>query len=102
MEMYGRTPDHGLTVCHKSGVLMVDTCPKKRSGFETFEEKSLNTRNVTNNNFGLNDVSEHFSTNFSVQQEGSSKEDITTFLETAKLDITHPKLKELFYQILQD
>ena len=36
------------------------------------------------------------------QKSGSSKEDITTFLETAKLDITHPKLKELFYQILQD
>ena len=36
------------------------------------------------------------------QKSGSSKEDIDTFLATAKSDITHPKLKELFQQILQD
>ena len=36
------------------------------------------------------------------QKSGSSKENIAPFLETAKSDIIHPKLKELFYQILQD
>ena len=36
------------------------------------------------------------------QKSGSSKENIATFLETARQDITHPKLKEIFQQILQD
>ena len=36
------------------------------------------------------------------QKSGSSKEDIATFLETAKSDITHPKLKDILNQILQD
>ena len=36
------------------------------------------------------------------QKSGLSKEDITTFLETAKSDITHPKLKDILNQILQD
>ena len=36
------------------------------------------------------------------QKSGSSKEDITTFLETAKSDISHPKLKEIFTKIVED
>ena len=36
------------------------------------------------------------------QKDGSSKEDITTFLETAKSDITHPKLQQLFRKIIED
>ena len=36
------------------------------------------------------------------QKSGSSKEDIATFLETAKSDITHPKIKELFTKIIED
>ena len=36
------------------------------------------------------------------QKLGSSKEDIAPFLETAKLDITHPKLKKLLDDILQN
>ena len=36
------------------------------------------------------------------QKLGSSKEDISTFLETAKSDITHPKIKELFTKIIED
>ena len=36
------------------------------------------------------------------QKSGLSKENITTFLETAKSDITHPKLKDILNQILQD
>mgnify|MGYP006121651091 CR=1 FL=1 len=36
------------------------------------------------------------------QKSGSSKENISTFLETAKLDITHPKLKEIFTKIIED
>jgi len=36
------------------------------------------------------------------EKSGSSKENITTFLQTAKSDITHPKLKELFTKIVED
>jgi len=36
------------------------------------------------------------------QKSGSSKEDIAIFLETAKSDITHPKLLNILNQILQD
>jgi putative hydrolases of HD superfamily len=36
------------------------------------------------------------------QKSGSSKEDISSFLETAKSEITHPKLKELFRKIIED
>ena len=36
------------------------------------------------------------------QKSGSSEEDIAIFLETAKSDITHPKLKDILNQILQD
>ena len=36
------------------------------------------------------------------QKSGSSEEDISTFLETAKSDITHPKIKELFTKIIED
>jgi putative hydrolase of HD superfamily len=36
------------------------------------------------------------------EKSGSSKENIATFLQTAKSDITHPKLKELFDQIVKD
>jgi putative hydrolase of HD superfamily len=36
------------------------------------------------------------------QKDGLSKEDITTFLETAKSDITHPKLQQLFRKIVED
>ena len=36
------------------------------------------------------------------QKEGASKETIAPFLESASTSITHPKLKELFEQILQD
>ena len=36
------------------------------------------------------------------QKSGSSKENIATFLQTAKSDITHPKLKELFDQLVKD
>ena len=32
------------------------------------------------------------------QKLGSSKEDISTFLETAKSDITHPKNKRIIYK----
>ena len=36
------------------------------------------------------------------QKEGASKEKTAPFLESARTSITHPKLKELFDQILQD
>ena len=36
------------------------------------------------------------------EKSGSSKENIATFLQTAKSDITHPKLKELFTKIVND
>jgi len=36
------------------------------------------------------------------QKSGSSEEDITTFLETAKSSIVHPKLKDILNQILKD
>ena len=36
------------------------------------------------------------------QKSGSSKENISTFLETAKSDITHPKLQQLFRKITED
>ena len=36
------------------------------------------------------------------QKSGSSKENIATFLETAKSDITHPKIKELFTKLIED
>ena len=36
------------------------------------------------------------------QKSGSTKEDIDIFLETAKSDITHPKIKELFTKIIED
>ena len=36
------------------------------------------------------------------EKSGSSKDNIATFLETAKSDITHPKLKKILNQILQD
>ena len=36
------------------------------------------------------------------EKSGSSKENIATFLQTAKSDITHPKLKELFTKIVED
>jgi len=36
------------------------------------------------------------------EKSGSSKENTATFLQTAKSDITHPKLKELFTKIVED
>jgi putative hydrolase of HD superfamily len=36
------------------------------------------------------------------QKEGASKEKIASFLESARISITHPKLKELFNLIQQD
>ena len=36
------------------------------------------------------------------EKSGSSKENIAAFLQTAKSDITHPKLKELFTKIVED
>ena len=36
------------------------------------------------------------------QKSGSSEEDIATFLETAKSDIIHPKLQQLFRKIIED
>jgi len=36
------------------------------------------------------------------EKSGSLKENIATFLQTAKSDITHPKLKELFTKIVED
>mgnify|MGYP002282316033 CR=1 FL=1 len=36
------------------------------------------------------------------QKSGSSKENISTFLETAKSDITNPKLQQLFRKITED
>ena len=36
------------------------------------------------------------------QKQGSSKEDIKPFLESAKTSITHPKLKELFRKIVEE
>jgi hypothetical protein len=36
------------------------------------------------------------------EKSSLSKKDISPFLETAKADITHPKLKELFDQIVKD
>ena len=36
------------------------------------------------------------------EKSGSSKDNIATFLETAKSDIIHPKLKKILNQILQD
>jgi putative hydrolase of HD superfamily len=36
------------------------------------------------------------------QKEGSSKEAIESFFKSAENEITHPKLKELFYRIIQD
>ena len=36
------------------------------------------------------------------EKSGSSKENIATFLQTAKSDIAHPKLKELFTKIVED
>jgi len=36
------------------------------------------------------------------EKSGSSKVNTATFLQTAKSDITHPKLKELFTKIVED
>ena len=36
------------------------------------------------------------------QKSGSSKENISSFLETAKSEITHPKLKEIFTKIVEE
>jgi len=36
------------------------------------------------------------------QKEGHSKEKLYSFFESAKIDIVHPKLKELFRKILKD
>ena len=36
------------------------------------------------------------------EKSSLSKKDISPFLETAKADITHPKLKELFTKIIED
>ena len=36
------------------------------------------------------------------QEEGHSKEKLYSFFESAKIDIVHPKLKELFRKILED
>ena len=36
------------------------------------------------------------------QKEGHSKEKLYSFFESAKIDIVHPKLKELFRKILED
>jgi len=36
------------------------------------------------------------------QKEGHSKEKLHSFFESAKIDIVHPKLKELFRKILED
>jgi putative hydrolases of HD superfamily len=36
------------------------------------------------------------------QKEGASKEAIESFFKSAENEITHPKLKELFNQIIQD
>ena len=36
------------------------------------------------------------------EKSSLSKKDISSFLETAKADITHPKLKEIFQRIIQD
>jgi len=36
------------------------------------------------------------------EKEGHSKEDISTFMESGKQEITHPKLKELFTKIIED
>jgi len=36
------------------------------------------------------------------QNEGYSKEKLETFFESAKIEITHPKLKELFTKIVND
>ena len=36
------------------------------------------------------------------QNEGYSKEKLVTFFESAKIEITHPKLKELFTKIVND
>ena len=36
------------------------------------------------------------------QKQGYSKEDIEIFLESAKTSITHPKLKELLDQIVEE
>ena len=36
------------------------------------------------------------------QKEGHSKEKLYPFFESAKIDIVHPKLKELFRKILED
>jgi len=36
------------------------------------------------------------------QKEGHSKEKLYSFFESAKIDIIHPKLKELFRKILED
>ena len=36
------------------------------------------------------------------QKSGSSKENISSFLQTAKSEITHPKLKEIFTKIVEE
>lgn len=36
------------------------------------------------------------------EKEGHSKEGISTFMESGKQEITHPKLKELFTKIIED
>jgi len=36
------------------------------------------------------------------QKEGHSKEKLQSFFESAKMDIVHPKLKELFRKIIED
>ena len=36
------------------------------------------------------------------QKEGASADTVESFFKSAESEITHPKLKELFYQILQD
>lgn len=36
------------------------------------------------------------------ERDGHSKDDLSSFIESAKKDITHPKLKELFTIIIED
>jgi hypothetical protein len=36
------------------------------------------------------------------EKDGHSKDDISSFIESGKQEIIHPKLKELFTQIIED
>jgi len=36
------------------------------------------------------------------EKDGHSKEKLESFFESAKIDITNPKLKELFTKIIED